>query len=708
MNDQSVFIRHALRNAANATLAGATLAMLVVYLFLGNLRRTLIVGTAIPLAILVTFMLMQIAGLTLNIMTLGGLALGIGILVDSTIVMLENIYRHQRQGEASLEGVIKAAAEVNSPIVASTSTNLAAVMPFLFIGGLIGLLFRELIFTISAAIAASMIVALTLVPTLAARVENTTPGRLRRRMDAALESLQTFYGRIIEAILRRPWLPMLFLLPALIWSAHTFMNREAAFLPKVDEGQVMVRIRGDVGMRLDEMDTTVRTIEALLQAQPEVMTVYTQAGGFVYGRTQWISSDRSTLMIQLVLPEQRKLGTEEWVNRMREVFEKLDLAGFRISIWARGRVRGIRLGRGEDDISLRIAGPDLATLIRLGQEAVERLRDIEGLRNLKHTYEDVREELVITLKRARTADLNVSVDAISQALKVALDGLVVTDFIDGDRKYDIRLRLPASEIMTTDDIGNVIVALRDDQPIRLRHLADVTLIPAPGNIMRDRQARTVEISASLTEGYPLDSVMQQVNSRLETLDLPAGYSRYDDGAVKALREGQRLGNFLLGLAIFLVFVVMTVQYESLRDPAVILLSIPFAIIGVTLGLTVNELPLSMPVWLGLIMLTGIVVNNAIVLVEHIEIEREHGKPLNAAIIGAGQQRLRPILMTAITTVVGMMPLALGWGEGSEMLRPLATVIVWGLSFSTLVSLVIVPVIYRLLQRRVPASALNPL
>jgi multidrug efflux pump subunit AcrB len=707
VNDQSVFIRHALRNASLAAASGALLAMLVVYLFLGNLRRTLIVGTAIPVAILVTFVLMQAAGLSLNIMTLGGLALGIGILVDSTIVMLENIYRHQRQGEAGPDAAVHAATEVNSPIVASTTTNLAAVLPFLFIGGLTGLLFRELIFTISAAIAASMVVALTLVPALAGRVRAVQPGRSRRRMDAALERLQEAYGHMTGAILQRPWLPLVVLLPGLVWAVQVFVEAEDAFLPRVDNGQVRVRILGDSGMQLDEMDATVRRVEALLLAQPEVQSVFTQAGGAVYGRTQWFAGNRSVIRVQLTAQSQRTMSTEHWVQGMRERIQALDLAGFRVSIWARGKVPGIRLGRGDDDLSLRIAGPDLTVLARLGQELVERLRGVQGLDNLSNTYEGAQEGLDVSLDRARASALEVTVDEVSQALQVALDGLVVTDYLDGDRRYDVRLRLPRGQIASADALDDVIVDLRAGRAIRLRDMAEVILSPSPANIMRDRQMRVVEVSASIQEGYALDQVMDEVNTRLAGLELPPGYGLYDDGAVKALKQGQRLGYLLLALAIFLVFVVMAVQYESLRNPLVILFAIPFTLIGVAGGLWYSALPLSMPVWLGMIMLAGIVVNNGIVLVEQIEIERARGGDLNGAIRQAARLRLRPILMTTLTTVVGMTPLALGLGEGSEMLQPLAVVIVWGLSFSTLVSLVLIPTVYRLLQGARPEAGPEP-
>ncbi|MBT3723094.1 MAG: efflux RND transporter permease subunit, partial [Gammaproteobacteria bacterium] len=277
------------------------------------------------------------------------------------------------------------------------------------------------------------------------------------------------------------------------------------------------------------------------------------------------------------------------------------------------------------------------------------------------------------------------------------DGLVVSGFIEADRQVDIRLRLPRTGFRSPDDLGNILVGLKQGQPVRLREVASVSFNPAPASILRDNQLRIVEVTASLTGGISTEQAMALVNEQLVDLPLPEGYSRYDGGEVKTLQQGRRMGINLLALALFLVFVVMAVQYESLVNPLVILLSVPFSAIGVAAGIHWLAIPISMPVWLGLIMLAGIVVNNAIVLVEQIEVERDRGLELLAAIVEGARLRLRPILMTALTTVVGMSPLAIGFGEGSEMLQPLAVVIVWGLSFSMLVTLILVPSMYRLLH-----------
>ncbi len=694
VGDQSTYIRHALRNAAMAAFSGAALAMLVVFLFLGSLRRTLIIGTAIPLAILVTFVIMDMGGLSLNIMTLGGLALGIGLLVDNTIVMLENISRHQRLGETDLETQVTAASEVNSAIVASTSTNLAAVLPFLFIGGLVGLLFSELIITISAAIVGSLIVALTLVPALGARVHQSRRNLLQTFMNSIIQAMQSAYSSLTRLILQLPWLPFLILLPLMYLAIPVLIEGKQIFLPSMDEGEISVRLTGEAGTRLDETDDYMIQLENLFLAQADVLTVFTSSGGRVYGRSERQAGNTGSLDIKLVPLKQRDRSSEQWVRDMQKKIADLQLTGQKIRMRIRG-VRGVRVSSGDDDLSIRVQGNNTEVLTELGEEIVSRLGDINGLKNLKHSYEEVRNEVSVNIDRQRAAEQGVRIDDIGLGLRAALDGLVVSNFIEEDRQVDIRLRLPRMGFRSPDDLGNILVGINQGQPIRLREVASVSFNPAPASILRDNQLRIVEITASLTGDKSIEQIMQQIDNKLADFPLPDGYSRYNGGELKTLQQGRKMGVILLSLALFLVFVVMAVQYESLVNPLVILLSVPFTVIGVAAGIDLTATPISMPVWLGLIMLAGIVVNNAIVMVEQIEIERDQGMQMIDAIVQGAKLRLRPILMTTLTTVVGMTPLAIGFGEGSEMLQPLAVVIVSGLSFSMLVTLILVPSMYRL-------------
>ncbi|MBK1723007.1 acriflavin resistance protein [Thiocystis violacea] len=700
VDDQARYIRHSLNNAVTAAVSGALLAMAVVYAFLGSLRRTLIIGSAIPIAVLVTFILMAASGLTFNIMTLGGLALGIGMLVDSTIVMLENIYRHQREGQSAVASADTAGREVTSAIVASTSTNLAAVLPFLFIGGLVGLLFEELIFTISAAILASMLVALTLVPALAGRVPAGREGLMRTLVNAAMERLQLGYVWLLVRLLRVRWLVVAAFIAGLALTVPWLLDARQEFLPKLDEGDVRISLTADDGVDLEQMDALTREIEALVGEQPGVQAIFTTVGGFVFGRSAFESPNRASLQVLLRPLAEREQDTEAWMTQARQAIQARAIPGLRASLYTQG-IRGIRFNRADDDLSLRIQGEDLTELTRLADQVVARLKGIDGLSNVQHSYEEVDQEIAIRLDQERAASFGLDVEEVGNLLRYALEGRVVTEYIDGDRSIDLRLRLDRLDIAAPGDLDSIILFSDTEprRPIRLGDLASIEFHPQPASILRERQQRIVEITASVGEGLNLTEAIATALQTAAEVEMPPGYSLYEAGSLETLQEGRDMGRILLGLALFLVLVTMAVQYESVRNPIIILLSVPFALIGVVLGLQWTGLPVSMPVWLGLIMLAGIVVNNAIVLVEFIELERRAGRDRHDAILAAAGLRLRPILMTTITTVVGMLPLAIGVGEGSEMLQPLAVTIVAGLSFSTLVSLLLVPMVYRVLGAR---------
>jgi len=695
VDDQARYIRRALNNAVTAAAGGALLAMTVVYLFLGSLRRTLIIGSAIPIAVLVTFILMAAFGLTFNIMTLGGLALGIGMLVDNTIVMLENLYHHQHRRESPEQAADGASRDVTGAIVAATSTNLAAVLPFLFVGGLIGLLFRELIFTISAAILASMLVALTLVPALAGRVPVRREGSARRLVNRLLQTAEDGYGRLLERLLPIHWLIIIAFVAGLALTVPWLHAAKQIFLPKLDEGAVRISLTADSGINLDQMDALARRVEALVARQPEVRTIFTTVGGFVFGRSQFESTNRASLQVQLRPAAEREVGSDQWIARMQALLDAERIPGLRVYLYTQG-IRGIRLNRGDDDLSLRIKGPQLATLEALGDQVVGRLRELAGLRNVRHSNQNLTQELSIHLDRERAAGYGLAVEDVGKVLGFALGGQVVTDFIAEDRRIDVLLRLDRGDVGSLGALESILLFSKTTPrlPIRLGDIARIAILPQPSVIMRDRQQRMVEVTASLGAELSLAEALERALAATADLELPPGYSLYEAGSLETLQAGRNLSRLLLGLALFLVLVVMAVQYESLRNPFIILLSVPFALIGVVLGLQWTGLPLSMPVWLGLIMLAGIVVNNAIVLVEFIEIQRRRGADKIRAIVASARLRLRPILMTTLTTVVGLLPLALAWGEGSELLQPLAVTIVSGLLFSTLVSLVLVPLVYR--------------
>jgi len=696
VGDQSVYVVRALNNASLAAISGAILAMLVVYLFLRDFRRTIIVASAIPLAIFITFLIMGLSDISLNIMSLGGLALGIGLLVDNTIVMLENISRHQTMGESPDIAASNAAAEVTSAITASTLTNLVAVVPFLFIGGLIGLLFSELIITLSAAIIASLVVALTLIPALGAKIQAPTSSS----NTGIFNAIKKAYKNALEKSLPYSIFIIGLFIIILIFSSARLINTKDIFFPAMDEGQISISISTEPGTRLEQFDKTLQQVESLVLQQTEVSTAFVSSGGFIFGRSQFQSSNRGTIAVQLKpLSERDNISSNNWIKKVNKQLKKLQLAGYKIRMRVKG-VRGIKTSHGDDDFSLRIQGQDITTLSTIAENVIEKISVIEDLKNLTHSYEEHSNELVIKINRQRAADLNISAEEIGTALQLALNGQVATDYLEGDKEYDIRLRLQRTKINQISDIKNIIISLQKGQAIRLYDVANASIQPAPSTIKRDNQLRINEISASLDAGADYKKISESVFAIIDKIPLPEGYILYDGGTLDALKENNSSSVILLALAVFLVFVVMTVQYESLTNPLIIILGVPFTLIGVYLAIEFAlDNQLSMPARLGIIMLAGIVVNNSIVLVEQIEICRQQGLDKVSAVLEAASLRLRPILMTSLTSVFGMLPLALGLNEGSEMLKPLATVVVYGLSFSLLVSLLLIPLLYLLIHKK---------
>ncbi|MBI3186548.1 MAG: efflux RND transporter permease subunit, partial [Gammaproteobacteria bacterium] len=460
VSDQSGYIRSSLSNASMSALSGALLATLVVYLFLGNWRGTFIIASAIPLAMLITLSIMGVSGLTLNIMSLGGLAMGVGMLVDNTIVMLENINRHQEKDPDKHASAIEAAAEITSAVTASTTTNLAAVLPFIFIGGLIGLIFNELIITLSASILASLLVALTLVPALGARL---TRGEKPAATHEHMAWLQKHYVALLQRSLGKPALIFIVTLPLLIASAWILWHSKEIFLPDMDQGQISISLNGDPGIRLDELDNAMKKVENLLLQQKEVHSVFTISGGFVFGRTTRETPNQGSFNVQLKPVTERDIDSKSWSVKIKKEIEALHLAGYTVRATVSG-IRGIRLSSSDNDISLRIQGSDLDVLSRLGDEVTRRIADIESITDVKHSYEEQSVELVLEINRHRAADLGLHAEDIGNAVGIALDGKVVSDYYEGDRQYDMRIRFNKSRMNSIQDMNNIIVGMKNSKP----------------------------------------------------------------------------------------------------------------------------------------------------------------------------------------------------------------------------------------------------
>ncbi len=707
ITNQADFIRKSVKSVESAALLGALLAMIVVFLFLGSLRKTLIVGLGIPIAILATFIMMGLGRLTLNIMSLGGLALGVGMLVDNSIVMLENIFRHREEGQQDVEEAAhEGATEVTSAVVASTITNLAAVVPFLLISGLAALVFRELILTISFAILASLAVALTVVPMLSAHLakirfaSGVKEWRLLKAVDAGMRWLRGLYRSVMPTVVRLRWAV---LGSAVAVFATVFLLARglgSEFLPQVDDGNVGVYISLPPGVSAQETDRVTREVEGLIAQMPDVQARFATAGGMLFGSSTSQQSGRGSIAVVLRPARQRSMSADSWVQELQARVNARGFPGARIFVRP-PRIRGLRTSHYGSAIALSIQGENLDELERIAGDVTAALKGVPGLENLSPSAEDASPQLSIELDRERASYLGLSVAAVGQTLRTALDGTVPTRFTAGNQEYDLRVMFPRERFKSPEDLGSVALfpGVAGGQPIYLRDVATVKNVMGPTMILRENQNRVFRLTGdNIPEVASVGEVNDSIRSRLASLTLPDGYGIVFGGEEESIKESNRQLAIVVGLAIFLVFVVMAVQYESIVNPLVIILAIPLSLIGVGLGLHITRTPMSAPVLLGVILLAGIVVNNAILLVEYIEQGRRYrGLTREQAVVEAGAVRLRPILMTTLTTVFGMLPLALGIGDGSELMQPLAIAVVGGLSLSTFLTLFVVPSAYLVLN-----------
>ncbi len=713
-SDESKFIRNSISNVATSGLIGATLAAIAVLLFLGSVRQTLIIVVAIPLATLAAIILMGLFGLSLNIFSLGGLALGVGIVVDNSIVMLENIAegagmtpgkdtRTRLSSWQLIQQAEQSSQEVESALLASTSTNLVSVLPFLLIGGFISLLFNELILTISFAVAASILIAVTVVPMLTSRMLSwrISSGlsnfwflrEFNRRFDAATRSYGAFLSRILRFRLLTVAIAIALFGGGSFWVAPQIPQE---ILPRINTGQASLFAQFPPGTPLENNQKVMAAVDQILQNQSETEYVFSTIGGGLFGTNTSENPLRSSSTITL------KPGSdvEAYVERVTQEFNKLNLAGVRLRV-APGQVRGLILTnspvRGAE-IDIVLQGNDTDTLQQAGQQLLATLEEKVTLARFRPDSDARQPELQIRPDWERVAAVGLTAREIGDTIATAIEGSVPTQLQRGNRLVDVRVQLNEESVRSPSQLERLPLFVDNNRQIRLSDVAEIVDAQAPSEIQRINQRQVFIIAGNLSEGANLSQAQAQVNEVLNNLKLPQGVSVLPSSTAEANQQLQNSLWLLGGLAAFLVFVVMAVQYNSLIDPLVIMFTIPLALAGGIFGLYITKTAIGATVIVGAVLLVGIVVNNAILMVELAnQIREQQGVNRQTAILQAAPQRLRPVLMTTITTVLGMFPLALGIGEGSEFLQPLGIVVFSGLSLATLLTLFIIPCFYTLLH-----------
>ncbi|SDO61342.1 efflux RND transporter permease subunit [Halobacillus aidingensis] len=686
--DTSEFIKISINSVVLNIILGGIFSVLILLLFLKSVRATLVIGLSIPIAIISTFTLMYFTGETLNVLTMGGLALGIGMMVDSSIVILENIVSYRQRGYSMVETAKQGASELAPAVVASATTTLVVFLPIIFVEGIASELFTPLALTIMFALIASLAVSVTLIPMLSSKLLTKSLKEEGRRywFNRFLEKVNDGYRSILRWVLkfRKTTIAITFALIAGSVALIPLIGTE--FIPPSDQGQVEVRVNMPEGTSLEETEALTEEIDTEIENYSEIIDVsYLSIGGGSMGSIGNGSSDFASYTIQLVEPSQREKTTQTVMEEMSESLSNIPGAEIEVSELDAG------LGTGAP-LQVQINGGEYEVLDELAGQVAYLMNEIDGVQNATSSTDEGRPEMQIEVDQDKAAQYGLTEQQVISQVQLGFNGQVATRYRNGTDEIDVRFILPEDERQTIADLEGMSVQAPNGSLIPLATIAELKQVQGPVSLLRQNQQPQVNVEAEISN-IDLGTATEEVRTELERLNFPDGYSYTIGGQAQDMQEA--FGDLSLALifSIFLVYAVMAIQFENFLFPFIIMFSLPATIIGISGGLFVTGLPFSLPAFVGIIMLAGIVVNNAIVLVDYINILRRKSYDRYEAILEAGPNRLRPILMTTLTTVLGMVPLAIGIGRGAEAQQPLAVTIIFGLTVSSFFTLVLIPVVY---------------
>ncbi|MCB5246795.1 MAG: efflux RND transporter permease subunit [Candidatus Cloacimonetes bacterium] len=694
VRDDSDFIRGTVNDTFTNIALGILLTGLVLLLFLHDWRSTLIVALSMPVSIISTFMFLQIAGYSFNLLTLIGISCSVGILVTNSVVVIENIFRHKDMGQNRREASMRGASEIALAVLASTLTNIVVFIPLASMTTLVGQFFREFALTVAVATVFSLFTAFTLTPMLASRILSEKPRQNRfglgfDRLFARFAAwYKGFLGRVLSSK-KRSRAIILVTLAVLVASFALIPVVGLEFMPEMDQGEMTLTVELPQGYNLDQTAATLQTIHQRLGKHPQISHVITTLGssGFVDTGTHLASSS-----IKLVEAKRRQLSSKQLADRLTR--DLADIPNARIKISA------ISSGFGEGSgLEFYLQGQDNARLEQLKTQIVSRIKATPGLANLDTSTRGGRSELTITPRRAEMAAVGATVYDLALALRAAIEGMVSTQYHEGENQYDIKLSLDDAAVDSPDKIGNLSVVI-NYQPYLLSQLADISFGEGTNRITHRDRSKTVVFSADIAAGATMGDVIADVNKRLDGLELPQGYKIVWGGSAEMLADMVGDMTKTLILAVLLTYMLLAAILESFVQPLFILGTVPLAVIGVILALLVSGQTFNLVSLMSIIMLVGIVVNNAILLLDYANLRRKQGVGAHDALMEAGEAKLKPIVMSTLAISIGMLPMALGIGPaGRELRMPMGIVVIGGLLVSAFLTLVIIPAFYYLTTRQ---------
>ena len=704
IRDSAQFIKSAISNVASSAIYGGLLAIFVLLFFLANIRSTLVIAASIPVSIIATFTLMYFNGMTLNVMSLGGLALGVGMMVDNSIVVLENIFRMKQGGTPTLKACTEGTQEVTGAIIASTLTTVIVFLPMLFVRGSSGIMFKQLALVVTFSLLCSLFVALTIVPMFSNRLL-ATPDSGRRKPEpkialkarAASAKMEKAYKKALHYSLDHRGAVLVGALILLVISLFLmrFIGRE--YLPQTDEGEVNVTVEMEVGTRLQVMDQKLKDVtEMVKKLVPEIAILEEGAGsgGWRGGANQ------GNITLRLKPKSQRtRASAEIAADLSRKLSEQVPGALIRTRVSGGQMMFGMRGGGGTERLQVEIRGYDMVVAQALAEQVKRVVENTRGVSDVRISRREGTPEQHLLIDRQKASEMKLSVNQIADFIQTILMGTQASQFREGGREYRILVKVKDSEKLDVTDILDLTMTNSDGQAVSLKNIINVQPKRGPQQIERRDRERIITVSAELA-GRDLGSAIAEVRQSLKSVPVPRDFTIGFTGDYEEQQKAFRELLISILLAIFLVYMVMAMQYESLRDPLIVMFSVPLAVIGVVFILLLTGTTFNVETYIGCIMLAGIVVNNAILLVDYTNLLRRRDKmEMREAIEEAGRRRLRPILMTALTTIIAMIPLALGLQEGSEVQSPLARAVIGGLTSSTLITLIVVPVVYSFFEKK---------
>lgn len=694
VENQGVYVTDALNGVQTAAIEAAVLVVLIVWLFLGSWRQVVVIIIALPLILIMNFGLMRLAGFSLNIFSLGGLVIAIGVLVDNSILVIEAISRRREDNptEPINNLVIAATSDIGPAVVAATLAFLALFVPFLLVPGLVSLLFRELILVIAGIVLISLITAISLTPMLTAVLLSGAAGGGRKsRFEILIEHITGAYRRLLGWVLNYRYAVIALFLAILVAGGYGATRLGSEFLPQMDDGRVMVKVKLPTGAAVAETDRILREIEKKIGEDPRIESLFAMAGGRAVGTVTYEVANEGELNLQLQPREARDISTSEFIRQLRPIVAKVPAPGGKISV-AQTKVKGMRK-MGDADIEVKVQGDDLKQLFELAGKIAQTMTGLKQFTNVYVAMDLSKPEMRITVDRVRAAEMGVSVSEVADSLRTLVAGSVPTRLREGDNDYDIRVMVPESSIRHRTDLENLLIASQKGGFVRLGDLATILPATGPVEIVREDQVKMVIIRGDAV-GVSVGEALSGLQAAMAKEKIPPGYQLNFGGQAQMMADMTRDVMLILGFALFFSFIVLAVQFNSIKLPALILGSMPFCLTGSVGLLLASGFPLGATVIIGILVVLAAAVNAGVLLFTYARgLQSTGGLSLREAILTAAQLRLRPIVMVSTAILFGLIPLALALDAGGDMLQPMAIAAIGGLLMEILVALFLMPCLY---------------